>query len=96
MDYLHVGCACLVGLVLLVSAAAKARDMDGFAASVPRLLPFHAGAAAVRRLAVAVVALEAAVPVCLAVPWTRPLGFGAACALLAAFTTAIGRVVAAG
>ncbi|WP_131736347.1 MauE/DoxX family redox-associated membrane protein [Actinomadura roseirufa] len=94
MEYLHVGCACLVGLVLLVSAVSKARDLGGFAASVPALLPFRVGAGAVRVLAVVVVVLEAVAAAAMAAPWTRPFGLGLAAVLLVAFTLTIGRVVA--
>ncbi|MDL4777147.1 MauE/DoxX family redox-associated membrane protein [Actinomadura xylanilytica] len=98
MQYLQVGCACLIGLVFAVSAFTKVRDFEGFAASVPDLLPFGGGPAAgrasgggghVRPIASLVLVLEALAPVLLAVPATRPAGFGVALALLAAFTSAI-------
>ncbi|TDD84925.1 MauE/DoxX family redox-associated membrane protein [Actinomadura rubrisoli] len=96
MEYVHVACACLVGLVFAVSAAAKARDLDGFAVSLPGLLPSRPGTVPARPLAVLVIVLEALVPAAVAAPWTRMAGLVLACALLAAFTLAIGRGLAAG
>lgn len=87
MSYVYVGCACLIGLVFAASAVSKFRDLDGFVDSVPRLVPMLAGSA--RPVALAVVAAETAVPVLVAIPPLRGLGFGLAGVLLAAFTVAI-------
>jgi len=92
VEYLQLGCACLIGLVFVVSAVSKARDLDGFAASVPGLLGRVDGRI-VRPLAMLVLVLEALVPVLLAVPAARRAGFGLACLLLAAFTVAIAGAV---
>ncbi|MEU4828673.1 hypothetical protein AB0H37_43100 [Actinomadura sp. NPDC023710] len=50
MELVRIGCACLIGLVFAVSAVSKLRDFDGFARSVPALVPACAGA---QRLALA-------------------------------------------
>lgn len=87
MGYVYVGCACLVGLVFVVSAFSKLRDFSGFVASVPRLVPMPIGRA--RPVAVVVVAAETAVPILVAVPPLGALGFTVAAVLLFAFTVAI-------
>ncbi|GAA1556420.1 methylamine utilization protein MauE [Actinomadura kijaniata] len=88
MQYLPAVFACLIGLVFAVSAFTKLRDRAGFTRSVPDLVP-ALPARLLGPLAHTVIALEAAVPVLLAVPATRILGFGVALVLLAAFTVAI-------
>ncbi|MGK5556157.1 MauE/DoxX family redox-associated membrane protein [Actinomadura kijaniata] len=88
MQYLPAGCACLIGLVFAVSAFTKLRDRAGFVRSVPDLAP-ALPARLLGPLAHSVIVLEAAVPVLLAVPATRTLGFGVALVLLTAFTVAI-------
>ncbi|MGC0419853.1 MauE/DoxX family redox-associated membrane protein [Embleya sp. AB8] len=88
MGYLYVGCACLVGLVFAASAVSKFRDFGGFVDSVPRLVPMPVERA--RPVAILVVAVEASVPVLIAVPPLRVLGFAVAAALLLGFTVAIG------
>ncbi|GGT84312.1 hypothetical protein [Actinomadura citrea] len=44
MELVRIGCACLIGLVFAVSAVSKLRGFDGFARSVPALVPACAGA----------------------------------------------------
>ncbi|MGC4956734.1 hypothetical protein ACLQ2P_26280 [Actinomadura citrea] len=46
---MRIGCACLIGLVFAVSAVSKLRDFDGFAKSVPALVPACAGARSASR-----------------------------------------------
>ncbi|MEU9839996.1 MauE/DoxX family redox-associated membrane protein [Actinomadura sp. NPDC048032] len=87
MELVRIGCACLVGLVFAVSAVSKLRDLDGFARSVPALVPAWPGRA--RPLAIATTALEALVPPLLVAQVTAPFGFGLAAVLLAAFTAAV-------
>jgi hypothetical protein len=87
MELVRIGCACLIGLVFAVSATSKLRDFDGFARSVPSLVPAWPGRA--RLLATTTTALEALVPPLLIAPPTASYGFGLAAALLAAFTTGI-------
>lgn len=94
MEYLRIGCACLVGLVFAVSAISKLRDFDGFARSVPALVPARPGRS--RLLATATTALEALVPPLLIAPPTASYGFGLAVVLLAAFTTAIAAAIRRG
>ncbi|MYW05913.1 MauE/DoxX family redox-associated membrane protein [Streptomyces sp. SID3343] len=87
MDYVQLGCACLIGLVFAVSAGTKLRDLRGFVDSVPELVPMRS--ALVRPVAAAVLGLEVLVPVTVAVPALRVYGFAVALALLVAFTWAI-------
>ncbi|GAA0369601.1 hypothetical protein NE235_20065 [Actinoallomurus spadix] len=94
MESVRLGCACLVGLVFVVSAVAKLRDFDGFARSVPDLVPARPDRA--RLLAIAVTVLEASVPPLLITPATAPYGFGIAAVLLAAFTVAIAAAIRRG
>lgn len=98
MAYLQVGCCCLLGLVFLVSAVSKVRDLEGFAASLPGLAPFlkRARTGSARRLALVVIALEFLTPVLLAIPRSRPYAFGLAGCLLTAFTIAIAVAVRRG
>lgn len=95
MEYLSVGCASLLALVFAVSAISKIRDFGGFVASVPGLVPRLAGGMA-RPVGLLVVALEAIMPVLLAVPAAAPYGFGLAFLMLAAFTVAIAAAVRRG
>ncbi|MFC4049531.1 MauE/DoxX family redox-associated membrane protein [Actinomadura syzygii] len=95
MGYLHVGCVSLVGLVFLVGVVSKLRDLRGFAASVPGLVPGLPGRWTMP-LAVLVVALEALAAGGSVSPATRPYALCLAGGLLAAFGAAIGRVVAGG
>ncbi|NYD48182.1 putative membrane protein YphA (DoxX/SURF4 family) [Actinomadura luteofluorescens] len=94
MELVRIGCACLVGLVFAVSAVSKLRDFDGFARSVPALVPVPPGRA--RLLAIATTTLEALVPPLLVAPVTAPFGFGLAAVLLAAFTAAVATSVRRG
>ncbi|MEV3921291.1 MauE/DoxX family redox-associated membrane protein [Actinomadura coerulea] len=94
MELVRIGCACLVGLVFAVSAVSKLRDFEGFAGSVPALVPAWPGRA--RLLAIATTALEALVPPLLIAPVTAPAGFGVAAVLLTAFTAAIAAAVRRG
>ncbi|MEU0569601.1 MauE/DoxX family redox-associated membrane protein [Nonomuraea sp. NPDC005983] len=87
MDYVRIGCACLAGLVFAVTAVSKLRDFDGFAQSLPALVPVPRRAR--RPLAALVVALEALVPILVAVPAATPYGLALAGGLLVAFTAAI-------
>lgn len=94
MEYIYVGCACLVGLVFAASAISKFRDFAGFVASVPRLVPMPARRA--EPIAVVVVAAESSVPVLVAIPPLRGAGFAIAGVLLIAFTAAIGTALRRG
>ncbi|MFB4314952.1 MauE/DoxX family redox-associated membrane protein [Actinomadura sp. 21ATH] len=95
MEFVRIGSACLIGLVLAVSAVSKLRDVDGFARSVAALVPgIRPGRA--RRLAIATIALEALVPPLLIAPPTTSYGFGLAAVLLAAFTAVIAASVRRG
>jgi hypothetical protein len=94
MEYVRIGCACLIGLVFVVTAMSKARDFGGFARSLPELVPVRP--VLVRPLAGGVVALEALVPLLIAVPPATAYGLGLAAVLLAAFTVAIGAALARG
>lgn len=88
MAYFLVGLQTLVAVVFVASTVGKLRSASayaGFVAATRRLAPVRRH----RRLAGAVVAAEAAVPVLLAVPVTVPLGFGLAGLLLAGFTAGI-------
>ncbi|NDU77002.1 methylamine utilization protein MauE [Actinomadura sp. DSM 109109] len=87
MELVRIGAACLIGLVFAVSAVSKLRDFDGFARSVPALVPAWRGRS--RLLAIITTALEALVPPLLVAPVTAPIGFAVAAVLLAAFTAAI-------
>ncbi|MBE1586984.1 MauE/DoxX family redox-associated membrane protein [Nonomuraea angiospora] len=87
MEYVRIGCVCLVGLVFAVTATSKLRDFQGFARSLPGLAPVSGKA--VRPLAAVVVALEALVSILVAVPTARPYGLALACGLLVTFTAAI-------
>ncbi|MEV5749297.1 MauE/DoxX family redox-associated membrane protein [Actinoallomurus sp. NPDC052308] len=91
---MRIGSACLIGLVFAVSAVSKLRDLDGFARSVPALVPAWPGRA--RLLAVVTTALEALVPLLLVAPPTTSYGFSLAAVLLAAFTTAIAAAIRRG
>lgn len=88
MEYVRTACAGLIVVVFAVSAISKLRDFAGFERSLPALVPVRS--ALVCPLAVAVVVAEAAIPVLLVVPPAMAYGFGLACALLAAFTAAVG------
>jgi len=94
MGYLHVGCAALIGLVFLAAAVSKLADLDGFAGSLPSLVPVRPGLA--HGLAAVVAGLETLVPLLLTVPVTRPYGFGLAGLLLAAFTAVLARALRQG
>ncbi|MBO2450021.1 hypothetical protein J4573_23160 [Actinomadura barringtoniae] len=96
MEYLSVGCASLLALVFAVSAISKTRDLDGFVASMPDLLPRLSGGTAARPVGLLVVALEAIAAVLLVVPATAPYGFGLAFLMLAAFTVAIAAAIRRG
>jgi hypothetical protein len=90
MTYLAIAARCALGLVFLVSAASKLRAaaaFAGFESSIRdmRLLP----SAAVRAVALVVVAAEVAVTILLAVPVTATAGLLTAAALVAVFSTAI-------
>ncbi|MFD1933453.1 MULTISPECIES: MauE/DoxX family redox-associated membrane protein [Nonomuraea] len=87
MEYVRIGCVCLVGLVFAVTAVSKLRDFQGFARSLPALVTVPGRA--VRPLAAVVVALEALVPILVAVPAATPYGLALAGGLLVAFTAAI-------
>ncbi|MEU6714988.1 MauE/DoxX family redox-associated membrane protein [Nonomuraea sp. NPDC046802] len=87
MEYVRIGCVCLVGLVFAVTAVSKLRDFQGFARSLPALVPVSGKAP--RPLAAVVVVLEASVPILAAVPATTSYGLALACGLLVAFTAAI-------
>ncbi|WP_433467072.1 MauE/DoxX family redox-associated membrane protein [Spirillospora sp. CA-128828] len=87
MEFVRIGSACLIGLVFAVSAVSKFRDFDGFARSVPALVPAWAGHA--RLLAITTTVLESLVPPLLIAQPMAPYGFGLAAALLAVFGTAI-------
>ncbi|NUW31282.1 methylamine utilization protein MauE [Nonomuraea sp. SMC257] len=93
MEYVRVGCAWLIAVVFAITAVSKARDLDGFARSLPDLVPVSR---ALRRpLAVLVAALEGlvalvvAVPLLAGVPDVAAFGLALAFVLLAAFTVAI-------
>lgn len=94
MEYVRIGCACLIGLVFAFTAVSKLRDFGGFARSLPELVPVRR--ALVRPLAALVVALEVLVPVLVAVPATTSYGLGVALTLLVAFTVAIAVALARG
>ncbi|MFC4534814.1 MauE/DoxX family redox-associated membrane protein [Sphaerisporangium dianthi] len=94
MEYVRIGCACLVGLVFAMTAVSKLRDLEGFRRSLPALVP--ARRELVRPLAMAVVVLEALVPISIAVPAITSYGLALACALLVAFTVAIVRALGRG
>lgn len=83
MSYLLMWCGVVTGGVLVLSAAAKFADPGGFRVAVRgfRVLP----AAAEAPVAAVVPVLEAAVPVLLLVPPTRPAGFLLAAVLLLGF-----------
>ncbi|MEV4166997.1 MauE/DoxX family redox-associated membrane protein [Nonomuraea dietziae] len=94
VEYVRIGCACLVALVFAVTAVSKVRDFDAFRRSLPALVPVPHRA--VRPLAVAVVLLEALVPVLVLVPATTSYGLGLAGLMLVAFTVAIAVALARG
>ncbi|MET8159661.1 MauE/DoxX family redox-associated membrane protein [Sphaerisporangium sp. NPDC005289] len=94
MEYVRIGCACLVALVFAMSAVSKLRDLEGFRRSLPALVP--ARRELLRPLAMAVVVLEALVPIMIAVPPATSYGLALACALLVAFTVAIARALGRG
>jgi len=90
MQYLIVGCRCLLAMTLLVAVAGKLRSrhaLAGFRYSIEalRLVPRGWSGA----IAAAVIAGELAVPALLAVPATVPAGFLGAAALFGAFTVSI-------
>lgn len=87
MEYLRVGCACLIGLVFLASAASKLRGYGEFRRSLPGLAPVRPGL--LQPLAVVVIASETAVPILLAIPPAMAYGFGLSGVLLCAFSVAI-------
>lgn len=87
MEYLRVGCASLIGLIFLASAASKLRDFGGFRRSLPALAPVRPWL--LQPLAVTVITAEAAVPILLAIPPAMSFGFGLGCGLLGAFSVAI-------
>ncbi|MDR8413503.1 hypothetical protein MTP10_32800 [Nonomuraea sp. 3-1Str] len=93
MEYVRVGCAWLIAVVFAITAVSKARDLPGFARSLPDLVPVPR--ALTRPLAVVVAALEGLVALLVAVPLVAGVsgvvayGLGLALLLLAAFTVAI-------
>ncbi|MET7464362.1 MauE/DoxX family redox-associated membrane protein [Nonomuraea sp. NPDC005501] len=93
MEYVRVGCAWLIAVVFAITAVSKARDLAGFARSLPDLVPVPR--ALTRPLAVVVAALEGLVALLVAVPLVAGVsgvvayGLGLALLLLAAFTVAI-------
>ncbi|WP_214408627.1 MauE/DoxX family redox-associated membrane protein [Sphaerisporangium fuscum] len=87
MEYVRIGCACLVALVFAITAVSKLRDFEGFRRSLPQLVPVRRPL--LRPIAVAVVATEALIPILIAVPPLTPYGLALAGALLVAFTAAI-------
>jgi hypothetical protein len=92
MEYVLVGCRSLIALVFVVSAVSKLRSRRAYAEFVSatgRLSPRPVAAATARRLAAATVVAELATVVLVLVPATVPAGFGAAAALLLAFTGTI-------
>ena len=88
MHYVALAVRVLIGVVFLVSGGTKVREPREFARSVRGLGLVPSSWAG--RVALAVTALELAVPVLLAVPAAVPVGFGLAGVLLLAFTAAIG------
>jgi hypothetical protein len=90
MIYVAFGCECLLIVVFAFSAVAKLAGKGAFAAfrlATARLVPAVSGLA--RPLSVAVVGVEVAVAVLLAVPATARTGLVLALVLLSAFTVAI-------
>jgi hypothetical protein len=97
MDEVGFGCYCLVGLVFAVSAVSKLRGRKEFGefiratrvlavATIPGYQGSRAGA---RRIGVAIIGGEAAVPVLLVVPGAAGIGLGIAIVLLAVFAVGI-------
>jgi hypothetical protein len=97
MDELGFGCCCLVGLVFAVSSASKLRGRAAFdefirttrvlaVATIPGYQVSRVGA---RRMGVAVVSGEIAVPVLMVVPGTAGIGLGIAIVLLTVFGVGI-------
>ncbi|MDG6100907.1 hypothetical protein Daura_01765 [Dactylosporangium aurantiacum] len=94
---LDVVCRALVGAVFVAAAAGKLRGRAAFAAFAADLTAMAVlPAQYARRVAVAVVAAEAAVGPLLVAPATAPAGAGLAALLLLAFTTAIASVLRRG
>jgi hypothetical protein len=93
MEYLIVGCRCLLAVTLLVAVAGKLRSREalaGFRSSIDALEVFpHEWVGAV---VAATIAGELAVPALLAIPATMPAGFLGAAVLSSAF---VGSVLAA-
>ncbi|MEV0147783.1 MULTISPECIES: MauE/DoxX family redox-associated membrane protein [unclassified Nonomuraea] len=93
MEYVRVGCAWLIAVVFAVTAVSKARDLAGFARSLPDLVPVPRRLT--RPLAVVVAGLEGLTALVVAVPLVAGVsgavayGLALALLLLAAFTVAI-------
>ncbi|MCZ7418850.1 hypothetical protein O7605_04870 [Verrucosispora sp. WMMA2121] len=92
--YISITCSSALAMIFAVSFISKVRSPAAFGSFVTGLSEMRLVAASVARpLAVAVVALEAAVPLLLAVPGWRPAGLALAGGLLTAFTAAIALVL---
>lgn len=91
MVYVVMGCRALVAVVFVVSVVSKVRSRKAYAefvAATRQLAPPPLVAAA-RPMAAAVVGMELAAVLLVAVPPTVLFGFGVAAVLLAAFSGAI-------
>lgn len=93
MDYVVLGCRCMVGLVFIVSVMGKVRGREpyaGFVDATGRLAPrWLVSRVPAGVLAAGVIAAEATVPALLALPRATPAGFVLAGLLASAFTAAL-------
>jgi hypothetical protein len=97
MTYVAIGCRILIGTVFLVAVAGKARSPERFRSFARTLGELRLVRRRLRpAVAAAVVAVEAAVPLLLAVPQTARAGLALAGGVLLVFTAALGRALRLG
>jgi hypothetical protein len=96
MEYLVVGCRCLVGLVFVASTAGKLRGVTDFRRFLVSLRKMGVPPRWARPLGAAVVAFEIVIVVLVATPSMAGFGLALAAALLVAFTAAIGAALRRG
>jgi hypothetical protein len=89
MDYLVIGCRCIIAVVFLASTASKLRGSEAFGRFLVSLRDFGLPSSLARPVGVAVVAIEGAIPPLVILPLTTPVGLLAATSLLGVFTAAI-------
>jgi hypothetical protein len=97
MTYVAIGCRILLGTVFLVAVAGKVRSPARFRSFAQGLGDLRLVRRRLRRaVAAALVAVEAAVLLLLALPQTARVGLGLAAGVLLVFTAALGRALREG